>query len=145
MRFLFCDRIDHIIKGDFISGIKAFSLSEDFLTGHFEERPLVPGTLFIETMAQFLGWLIFYSHDFTLFPIISLVDSVSVRPDMAPGFSAQITARLLSTQNTDSMGSAEIWVNGKCVAKAGRMIYTHMEALDSAALKEQFNTMAGHL
>lgn len=142
MRFLFCDRIVEINKGESIEGVKVFSLSEEFLNGHFEEAPLVPGAIFIETMAQFLGWLIMYSHDFQYFPIISLLEHVEMAPDMVPGFEARVQARIVSTTATDSLGKAEIRVNGKPIARADRMIYSHFAVSDPMKLRNQFNLMA---
>ncbi|MGH7845810.1 MAG: hypothetical protein ACREQW_11650, partial [Candidatus Binatia bacterium] len=76
MRFLFLDRITKIEKGKSIEGIKAFALTEEFHRKHFSKIPLVPGVVFIESMAQVLGWLINYSHDFKLLAIMSLLDGV---------------------------------------------------------------------
>jgi len=142
MRFLFCDRIVEIHKGDSIEGIKVFPLSEEFLNGHFEKASLVPGSIFIETMAQVLGWLIIYSHDFLRFPIISLLEDVEVMSDMAPGFEARVSAHIVSTTETDSLGKAEIHVDGESIARADRMIYSHFSAHDPVNLRNQFDLMA---
>ncbi len=141
MRFLFCDRIDRVESGDSIEGVKTFSLSEEFLNGHFDRQPLVPGAILIETMAQFLGWLIAFSHDFKYLPIITLLEGVSVTP-MAPGFEARVRARMVSTGDTDSLGKARIRVDGTVVAEAERMIYTHFRVKDPGKLRRRFNTMA---
>jgi len=141
VRFLFCDRIIQIRKGEFIKGTKAFSLSEEFLNGHFGDLPLVPGAIFIETMSQFLGWLIIYSHDFKCLPIISLMDDIEVMPNMVPGFEACVYAHMVSTTGTDSLGQAEIRVDGEIIARADRMIYRHFAVPDTMSLRNQFNLM----
>ena len=141
MRFLFCDRIIQIHKGESIEGTKGFSLSEEFLNGHFEVLPLVPGTIFIETMAQFLGWLIIYSHDFNYLPIISLMDDIEVMPNRVPGFEAYVYAQMMSTTRSDSLGRAEIRVDGEIIARADRMIYRHFAVPDPMSLKKQFDLM----
>jgi len=143
MRFLFCDRIVKITKGEFMEGIKVFSLSEEFLNGHFERRPLVPGTILIETMAQSLGWLINYSHDFQFMPIITLLENVEASQTMTPGFEARVQSRMLSTTSTDSLGQAEIHVDGEIIARADRMIYRHFPVSDPLPLINQFNLIAG--
>lgn len=143
MRFLFCDRIIQIRKGESIEGTKAFSLSEEFLNGHFEGRPIIPGALFMETMSQFLGWLIAYSHDFRCLPIPTLMDDVEVMPDMAPGFEGQVQARIVSTSSTDSLGKAEIHLNGEIIARANRMIYRHFAVSDPMTLQGLFHLVAG--
>ncbi len=142
MRFLFCDRIVGIIKGESIEGVKVFSLSEEYLNDHFANRPLVPGTILVETMAQSLGWLISYSHDFQCMPIISLLEDVEVSPTIGPGVAAQVRSRLVSTTPTDSLGQSEIHVDGKMVAQAKRMIYRHFPVPDPLPLTNEFNVIA---
>ena len=66
MRFLFYDSVISIEKGKSIVGVKAFPLSEEFYGAHFRKSALVPGVILIEAMAQLLGWLIIYSHDFKI-------------------------------------------------------------------------------
>ena len=73
MRFLYYDRVNNIDKGKSITGIKTFTLSEEFLRGHFQKTALIPGVIYIEAMAQILGWLVIYSHDFSLSAFMSLV------------------------------------------------------------------------
>ena len=52
MRFLYYDSVTQIEKGRRIVGVKTFSLSEEFLRGHYKKIPLVPGVILIEAMAQ---------------------------------------------------------------------------------------------
>ncbi len=138
MRFLFFDRIVQIEKGRSIEGIKAFSLSEEFLQEHFTRIPLIPGVVYVEAMAQLLGWLIIYSHDFQYLPILSIVEDVKVMADLCPGFKAHIQAEILSTTETDSLGKAEVHIDGEPIAKADRMIYSHFDSPDPEALLRQF-------
>lgn len=138
MRFLFCDRIVRVEKGRSIDGVKSFSLSEEFLNGHFEKRALVPGLILIETMTQFLGLLINYSHDFRFFSIISLIENVAVTPDLGPGFKADIHAEIVSTSETDSLGKAKVYVDGEPIASAERMIYSHLRVPDPEDHRRRF-------
>ena len=55
MRFLYYDRIDNIEKGRSITGVKTFTLSEEFFRRHFTKQALVPGVIYVEAMAQLLG------------------------------------------------------------------------------------------
>ncbi len=49
---LLIDRVDHIIKDVSATGIKAVSINEPFFQGHFPGRPIMPGVLIVEAMAQ---------------------------------------------------------------------------------------------
>ena len=50
--FLLVDRVEEIVVGESITAIKAVSMNEEFFQGHFPGRPIMPGVLIIEAMAQ---------------------------------------------------------------------------------------------
>lgn len=60
--FLLVDRIEEIEIGKRIIGIKNVSINEPFFQGHFPGRPIMPGVLIIEAMAQVGGILAFKSN-----------------------------------------------------------------------------------
>jgi 3-hydroxyacyl-[acyl-carrier-protein] dehydratase len=59
--FLFIDQLKDIQKLKCATGIKTFTLNDDFFKGHFPEQPVVPGVILVETMAQTAAALIAYS------------------------------------------------------------------------------------
>ncbi len=59
--FLLVDRIVEIDPGKRIVGIKNVTYNEPFFPGHFPERPIMPGVLIVEAMAQTAGILAFKS------------------------------------------------------------------------------------
>ena len=143
MRFLLIDRVTGMEKGRFIEGVKAFSLSEDFLNGHFPEKPVVPGVMLVESMAQLLGWLVAFTHDFRAMPLMAQIRDVAAPAGMRPGFAALIRADLLSTTDTDSAGRAEIFVDDKPVASIGRILYTHLPVSNPESLQKRFDYVSG--
>jgi 3-hydroxyacyl-[acyl-carrier-protein] dehydratase len=54
---LLVDRVEDIVLGRSARGIKAVSINEPFFAGHFPGRPLMPGVLIIEALAQTAGVL----------------------------------------------------------------------------------------
>ena len=54
---LLVDRVTEIVKGERISAIKAVTFNEGFFQGHFPGRPIMPGVLQIEALAQAAGIL----------------------------------------------------------------------------------------
>lgn len=143
MRFLYYDKIDFINKGKNISGVKTFALSEEFLRGHFSKKPLIPGVIYIETMAQLLGWLIIYTHDFRLSSIMTIIEGVKVPADFRPGFKATVYCELIDTTKRDSIGKARIVVDDEEVAVINRIIYGHFHNVDSEMLKRWFYYYSG--
>ena len=59
--FIYLDRLINIEKLKKASGIKRFRKSEEFFKGHFPDKPVVPGVILIEMMAQTAAALIAYS------------------------------------------------------------------------------------
>lgn len=54
---LLVDRVGELVKGERISAIKAVTFNEGFFQGHFPGRPIMPGVLQIEALAQAAGIL----------------------------------------------------------------------------------------
>lgn len=50
--FLMIDRVVDIVKGETAVGVKAVTVSEPHFQGHFPQRPIMPGVLVVEAMAQ---------------------------------------------------------------------------------------------
>lgn len=55
--FLLVDRVTGLESGQSINGFKNISANEPFFTGHFPDKPIMPGVLIIEAMAQLSGIL----------------------------------------------------------------------------------------
>jgi len=143
MRFLFYDAITQIEKGVSITGMKSFSLTEEFLNGHYSKMAVVPGALLIEAMAQLLGWLIIYSHEFMLSTFLALAEDVVVSPVLRPGFTAEIHAEIISTSKRDSLGKARMYIGDREIARVNRVIYGHLPKVNPDDLRKLFGYYSG--
>ena len=65
--FLMVDRVLSMEKGKSIQALKNVSINEPFFNGHFPHRPVMPGVLMLEAMAQAAALLTF--------------DAMGARPD----------------------------------------------------------------
>jgi 3-hydroxyacyl-[acyl-carrier-protein] dehydratase len=86
--FLLVDRIIALELGKRIVGVKNVTINEPFFQGHFPERPIMPGVLIIEAMAQTGGILAFLSTPENIGnPSIFLLgmDKVRFRKPVVPG------------------------------------------------------------
>ncbi|TFZ01618.1 3-hydroxyacyl-ACP dehydratase FabZ [Ramlibacter rhizophilus] len=62
---LLVDRVVELEKGQRIRAIKNVSINEPFFTGHFPHRPVMPGVLMLEAMAQAAALLSFATQGVT--------------------------------------------------------------------------------
>ena len=61
--FLMIDTVQKLDKGKRIVALKNVSANEPYFQGHFPGRPIMPGVLILEAMAQAAGLLVFMSQD----------------------------------------------------------------------------------
>ncbi len=64
--FLLVDRVLEIEKGVRIVALKNVTINEPFFVGHFPHRPVMPGVLMLEALAQAAALLSFATLDITL-------------------------------------------------------------------------------
>ncbi len=85
--FLLVDRIREIEPNRRIVGIKNVTVNEPFFQGHFPGRPIMPGVLILETMAQVGAVLALKSGSPGSQPVVYLtgVESAKFRRPVVPG------------------------------------------------------------
>ncbi|MEQ6341530.1 MAG: 3-hydroxyacyl-ACP dehydratase FabZ [Gammaproteobacteria bacterium] len=57
--FMLVDRVLNCVPGESLVALKNVSFNEPFFQGHFPDRPIMPGVLIIEALAQATGILAF--------------------------------------------------------------------------------------
>ncbi len=119
--FLLVDRILEIEPEKRIVGIKNVTYNEPFFPGHFPGRPIMPGVLIVEAMAQTAGILVFSSLPQEQFktPVYFLgIDNVRFRKPVIPG--DQLRLELEITKHRQSIWGfkGKALVDGNLVAEA---------------------------
>ena len=95
--FLLLDRVISVVPGERITAIKNVSINEPFFQGHFPHRPVMPGVLILECMAQAGGVLSHVTHaDLEPKPLYFLasVDEARFRRPVVPGDQLEITVEV---------------------------------------------------
>ncbi|MFK7968355.1 MAG: 3-hydroxyacyl-ACP dehydratase FabZ [Rickettsiaceae bacterium] len=123
--FLLVDRITQIEVGKSIVGIKNVTANEPQFTGHFPSRPIMPGVLIIEAMAQLSAVLVAKSMDSTEDKEVFFmsIDESKFRKVVEPGDCLVMYSSI--TQNRGSVWKfkARSEVDGKLASEA---IFTAM-------------------
>ena len=86
--------------------------------GHFPGRPLMPGVLLIEAMAQTSGWLVIALTRFERMPFLAAVKDAKLRTFVEPGQMLSITSSLVHDGSGFAIASASITHAGKAVCNA---------------------------
>ena len=117
--FLLVDRILELEPNHRIVGIKNLSINESFFQGHFPEKPMMPGVLICEAMAQVAAILARCSQQETdtIF-ILTGLDRVKFRHPVEPGDQLWIELELSRRRNHYWHLSGIAKVDGKRVAEA---------------------------
>src|ERR671920_588466 len=84
---LLVDRVESLDPETGIIAIKAVTINEPFFQGHFPGRPVMPGVLIVEAMAQVGGLLAFKSLGPAAKPLVYLtgIDGAKFRKPVVPG------------------------------------------------------------
>jgi 3-hydroxyacyl-[acyl-carrier-protein] dehydratase len=119
--FLMIDRVVDVVPDATAVGIKNVSINEPYFQGHFPQRPVMPGVLIIEAMAQTSAVLVVHSlglkAEGKLVYFMS-VDNARFRRPVVPGDQLRIhVAKERSRANVWKF-SGEAKVNGTLVAEA---------------------------
>lgn len=83
---LLVDRIIDVVPGKSCRGLKCVSINESFFQGHYPGRPIMPGVLIIEAMAQAGAVILLTSPEYEgSIPIIGAIDDVKFKRPVVPG------------------------------------------------------------
>jgi 3-hydroxyacyl-[acyl-carrier-protein] dehydratase len=96
---LLVDRVLEVEKGVRIKALKNVTVNEPFFTGHFPHRPVMPGVLMLEALAQTAALLSFATLDIELDEktvyYFAGIDGARFKRPVEPGDQLLLEARLL--------------------------------------------------
>ena len=115
--------IDKVIKWDkkkSLQAIKNVSINEPYFQGHFPEKPIFPGVLILESMAQAGSLIIsdFVDNPSKKLVYLSKVLNFKIHKNVIPGDQLYIEAKLLQHKMNSFKFSVECFVDKKQVASA---------------------------
>ena len=119
--FLFVDSIININLKQDITGLIKFPEDSYFFKGHFPDRPVVPGVIIIESLAQLGGVLIYKSFEEDLVgkdPALVSVDSAKFKNPTLPNEELTIKATLMKNKLNIFKLNTQAYKNDKLVVEA---------------------------
>jgi 3-hydroxyacyl-[acyl-carrier-protein] dehydratase len=118
--FLLVDRVLEMSDVHLVA-LKQVTINEPFFNGHFPQRPIMPGVLIIEALAQATGLLAFQTlgvPDGDALYYICGIDKARFKRPVEPGDSLRLEVRLTRTVKHVWRFDATATVEGRVAAKA---------------------------
>jgi 3-hydroxyacyl-[acyl-carrier-protein] dehydratase len=118
---LLVDRIEELIPDKSIAALKAVTINESFFQGHFPGRPIMPGVLIVEALAQAAGVLAVESMDLAgsgKLVYFMAIDGAKFRAPVEPGYLLRLEVEFIQKRSTVCKFAGRALVDGKLAAEA---------------------------
>jgi len=118
---LLVDRVEEIVPDHSIRAIKAVTINEPFFQGHFPGRPIMPGVLIIEALAQAAGVLAIESLGLAgsgKLVYFMAIDGAKFRTPVEPGCLLTLEAEFIQKRASVCKFAGRALLDGKLAAEA---------------------------
>jgi 3-hydroxyacyl-[acyl-carrier-protein] dehydratase len=118
--FVLVDRVTEVVKGKHIRGHKNVSYNEPWANGHFPGRPIMPGVLIIEALAQIGGILAYASEPFDSSSSLMYflgIDKAKFRHTVTPGDRLDLEVQVIQHRTNVWKLRGEATVDGTLCAQ----------------------------
>lgn len=118
---LLVDRVEELVEGERIAAIKAVTFNEPFFQGHFPGRPIMPGVLIVEALAQAAGVLAIETlglKDSGKLVYFMAIEEAKFRKPVEPGCLLRLEASFLQRRSTVCKFEGRATIDGAVAAEA---------------------------
>ena len=118
---LLVDRVETLVPDESIVAIKAVTINEGFFDGHFPGRPIMPGVLIVEALAQAAGVLAVESFGLAgsgKLVYFMAIDEAKFRTPVEPGCLLQLEVCFVQKRAKVCKFAGRAVVDGKVAAEA---------------------------
>ena len=118
---LLVDRVERLVPDVSITAIKAVTINEGFFQGHFPGRPIMPGVLIVEALAQAAGVLAVESlglADSGKLVYFMAIEGAKFRTPVEPGVLLTLEVEFVQKRATVCKFAGRASVDGKLAAEA---------------------------
>jgi 3-hydroxyacyl-[acyl-carrier-protein] dehydratase len=111
--FLLVDKVRELTPGEKAVGIKNVTANEPFFQGHFPEKPLMPGVLMVEALAQVAGLTCTIEGDQTKLGVFTGIDKCKFRRPVVPGDVLELHVEITSFRRGIGKAEGKAMVEGE--------------------------------
>jgi 3-hydroxyacyl-[acyl-carrier-protein] dehydratase len=118
--FVLVDRVNEITPFERIKGHKCVAMNEPWFLGHYPLRPMMPGVLVLESLAQIGALLVYASEPFDAQSMLYFlgIDKAKFRRPVIPGDRLDLEVSLLQQRTNVWKLHGEAFVDGSLCAQA---------------------------
>ncbi len=116
--FLLVDRVIEKNGTDTLVAIKNVTMNEEFFNGHFPGKPVMPGVLQVEAMAQAVGLLMLEPGKI---PLFMSIDKCKFRRAVVPGDQLRIEVEKIKVKRNIIVAKGKCLVDGTVASEADLM------------------------
>ncbi len=116
--FLLIDRVLELVEGKKITAVKNVTINEPFFAGHFPEKPVMPGVLIVEAMAQAGAVILLSLEQFKgKIAYFGAINNAKFRGMVTPGDTLRIEVEITKIRKSAGIGMGIAYVGDKKVAE----------------------------
>jgi 3-hydroxyacyl-[acyl-carrier-protein] dehydratase len=119
--FVLVDRVTRVVAGESIVGHKCVTMAEPWFQGHFPSRPIMPGVLIVEALAQLGGILAYATEPFDASNSLMYflgIDKAKFRRTVTPGDRLELHVKIAHHRTNVWRFHGEASVDGTLCASA---------------------------
>ena len=118
--FLLIDRVLELVRMKRIVALKNVTITEPFFQGHFPEKPIMPGVLIVEAIAQAGGLLLLTEvpNRDEMLMVFTGIEKARFRRPVVPGDQLRIEVEVRAWRRTAARLEGKAYVDGKVAAEA---------------------------
>jgi len=118
---LLVDRVEELVLNERIVAIKAVTINEGFFQGHFPGRPIMPGVLIVEALAQAAGVLAVESLGLAgsgKLVYFMAIDEAKFRKPVEPGVLLRLEVEFVQKRSSVCKFAGRATIDGQLAAEA---------------------------
>ncbi|QIG80285.1 3-hydroxyacyl-ACP dehydratase FabZ [Stakelama tenebrarum] len=118
---LLVDRVEELVPDQSIAAIKAVTINEGFFQGHFPGRPIMPGVLIVEALAQAAGVLAVESLGLSgsgKLVYFMAIDDAKFRKPVEPGVLLRLEVEFVQKRASVCKFAGKALIDGQVAAQA---------------------------
>ena len=118
--FLLIDRVLELVRMKRIVALKNVSITDPFFQGHFPDKPIMPGVLIVEAIAQAGGLLLLTEvpNRDEMLMVFTGIEKARFRRPVVPGDQLRIEVEVRAWRVTAARLEGKAYVNGKVAAES---------------------------